>query len=214
MKITVFGATGMVGKKIVKYALALGHHVIAFGRNVDDLIDDDLRNPKLEAIKGSVFNNEDVLEAIVKSEIIISALGGSFDGLDKTRSLGIKTIAQQMEKAGLQRIVAIGGLGVLKGEDGKYLLESPDYPKEFLPVGQEHLKAYLTLKESKLNWTFICSPNIKDGETTGKFITSGNLPPTPNLNYILAGDLALFAVDEAVKNEYPNLRVGISATSL
>ncbi|MBP9740985.1 MAG: NAD(P)H-binding protein, partial [Chitinophagaceae bacterium] len=38
MTISIFGATGMVGQQVVQQALALSHHVKAFGRNVDNLI--------------------------------------------------------------------------------------------------------------------------------------------------------------------------------
>lgn len=52
MIITVFGATGQVGRFLVSLALAKGHTVRAFGRNVEDLIDHDLDNDALIAIKG------------------------------------------------------------------------------------------------------------------------------------------------------------------
>lgn len=212
MILTVFGATGMVGKQIVKNALALGHHVKAFGRNVESLIDDDLRNKNLEAIKGYVFDEEDVLNAVEGSDAVLSALGGSFDGTDKTRSLGIKTIITQMEKAGVKRIVALGGMGILNADDDTLLIDRPSYPKKFLPVGKEHLQAYLYLKESNLDWTIVGSPDILDAEATGEYTTATDRPPTPDKGKINAGDLALFMVSEAAKNQYINCRVGISNT--
>ena len=42
MVITIFGATGMVGTKLVAQALAKGFVVKAFGRNVENLIDTDI----------------------------------------------------------------------------------------------------------------------------------------------------------------------------
>lgn len=211
MIITVFGATGMVGKRIVAHALAKGFTVKAFGRNVTSLIDEDLRNENLEAIKGSVFDAGEVYNAVQGSDAVISALGGTFNGADKTRSLGIKTIAQQMEKAGVKRIVALGGMGVLNAPDGDYLLTKPGYPAEFLPVGREHLQAFLYLKDSPLQWTFVCPPTIQDAEPSGRFILAENEPPVPNANTINAGDLAAFMTDETVNNNYVGKRVGISA---
>jgi putative NADH-flavin reductase len=123
MIITVFGATGQVGKRTVRYALAKGHTVRAFGRNIEGLIDRDLDDEKLVAIKGSVFDEDEVYDAVRGVEAVISSLGGAFDGNDKTRSLGIKTIAQQMQKAGVRRIVAVGGSGVLNAPDATYQLE-------------------------------------------------------------------------------------------
>lgn len=212
MILTVFGATGMVGKHIVKNALALGHNVKAFGRNVESLIDEDLRNENLVSIKGYVFNEDDVFNAVKGSDAILSALGGSFDGTDKTRSLGIKNIITQMEKAGIKRIVALANLGILNADDGTLLMDKPSYPKAFLPVGKEHLQACLFLKESNLDWTIVGSPDIVDAEATGEFITAADRPPSSNKGKINAGDLALFMISEAAKNQYINNRVGISNT--
>ena len=210
MIITIFGATGMVGGRIVKTALAMGHTVKAFGRNIESFIDEDLRNEKFVAIKGYVFDEKDVRKAIEGSAAVISALGGSFDGTDKTRSLGMKNILQQMQKVPVKRIVAIGGMGVLKDDEHEYLLNREDYPEMYLPVGNEHLRAYLQLKASDLDWTFVCPPDIKDEDATGSYITSAEYAPEPNHYRIAAGDLAFFMLDELRKNEFIKLRVGIS----
>jgi uncharacterized protein len=212
MKLTVFGATGMVGKQIVKHALAFNHTVKAFGRNVESLIDRDLSNESLIAVKGYVFDEDSVYDAIKDSDAVISALGGDFSGNDKTRSLGLKNIITQMEKAGIKRIVALGGIGILSAEDGTLLIDQPDYPKNYLPVAKEHLQAYLYLKASSLDWTIVAAPNILEEDATGLFITSADYPPNPNKGKINAGDLALFMVTEVEKNSYIKHRVGISAT--
>ncbi len=211
MKIAVFGATGQVGRRVVSYALVKGHTVRAFGRNVDVLIDEDLRSDDLEAIRGSVFDAEDVWNAVEGVDAVISVLGGAFDGEDKTRSLGMKTIVQQMHKAGVKRIVALGGSGVLSTPDGTFILDQPDYPPEYLPVGREHLLAYQQLEKSDLIYTFVCSPDIRDGEATGDIVTSDTYPPLPNKGFVTAGDLAHFMVNELTANEHTRQRVGISA---
>ena len=210
MLITVFGATGQVGKHVVAQALSLGHSVRAFGRNVDALINQDLNSPKLEAIKGYVFNETDVYEAILNANAVISTLGGSFDGTDKTRSLGIKNIITQMEKAGVNRIIALGGLGILNAEDNTLLIDGVNYLEEYKPVGLEHLAAYQFLAASKLDYTFVCAPNIVDADATEQYITHATYPPTPNNYEIAAGDLAHFMLQELSKNQFVKQRVGIS----
>ena len=210
MQITIFGATGMVGKHLVRLALANGHSVVAFGRSVTALLDADKSNDRLKAIKGYVFDEHDVYAALKGSDAVISVLGGAFDGSDKTRSLGIKNIIKQMEAAGLKRIVALGGMGVLNANEEALIMDQPSYPAEYISVGKEHLQAYKFLQESSLDWTFICSPDITDEANTGNYTTNKDYPPTPNHSKITAGDLAEFMLAEAVKNEYVNSRVGIS----
>jgi uncharacterized protein len=208
MNIIIFGATGMVGKQLVKQALFNGHHVKAFGRNVFTELNMEEKN--LELIRGALFDEGEVSNAIKGCDAVLSALGGGFDGTDKTRTLGIKNIITQMKKNNVKRIVAIGGLGVLNFDEATLLLEKEDYPKEYLPVGLEHKKAYEYLNESGLDWTFVCPPNIINQEATGVFTTNANYPPNQNNYTINAGDLAMFMLNELGKNEYVKQRVGIS----
>jgi putative NADH-flavin reductase len=208
MNITVFGATGQVGLQILHQALWRKHKVTAFGRNVFDLkfFDDNLH-----LFKGALFDEAEVLEAVTGADVVLSAIGGAFDGSDKTRSLGIKNIIAQMKKAGVKRIIALGGLGILNADDHTLLIDTPSYPAEFIPVGIEHRKAYEFLKGSDLEWTFICSPNILNEGPTGNYILSRDYPPQPNKYQINAGDIAQFMLNEAEKNEFVNTRVGISS---
>jgi len=210
MIITVFGATGQVGKRIVEQALAQQHIVRAFGRNIDDFLDKESHTPNLKAIKGYIFDAAEVLQAVQGADVVLSTLGGAFDGSDHARSLGIKNIVTQMETAHVKRIVALGGMGVLDDGKGDYLVNDKNYPAEYLPVGREHLQAYLYLKDSNLDWTFVCSPDILNEAVTGNYITEGERVPSPNQGKIAAGDLAHFMLAEAVKNQYVQHRVGIS----
>src|SRR6476620_6363177 len=115
MQVIVFGATGMVGRQLVQQALFMDKRVKAFGRNVftSDLPDDE----KLELVQGALFDAGEVYNAIKACDAVLSAIGGGFDGNDKTRTLGMKNIIAQMKKAGVKRIIAIGGLGVLNAPD-------------------------------------------------------------------------------------------------
>ena len=210
MIITVFGATGQVGKRIVTLALAKGFTVKAFGRNIETLIDKDLHDDNFTAIKGYVFDAEEVFNAVKGSDAVISALGGSFDGSDKTRSLGIKNILHAMKLTGVNRIVALGGLGVLNATETTQIIETPQYPQMYYPVGKEHQQAFNYLQASNLDWTFVCAPDIIDQDETGKYVTSADYPPTPNYYKINAGDIAHFMVDEITANQFIKHRVGIS----
>jgi hypothetical protein len=207
MEIVIFGATGQVGRYLVSQGLLRGYTVRAYGRNVHELPD---TNKNLQLIKGGVFDDADVYKAITGTDAVFSVLGGSFDGTDKSRSLGMKTILAQMKKAGVERIIALGGKGILDAPEGGLLIDQEDYPQEFIPVGREHQKAWEYLKESDLDWTFICSPNIIDADPTGDFITSTNVVPIPDNSRINAGDLALFMLQEQEKNQYLKQRVGIT----
>lgn len=205
---TIFGATGTVGKELVRHCEAKGYFVRAFGRNVENMIDEDLRNDKFEAIKGYVFDAGDVFKAIKGADFILSALGGDFSGSDKTRSLGIKNIVAQMQKANVKRIIAVGGMGILDSGDGTLIMDKPDFPQEYLQVSTEHLAAFNFLESSVLEWTMVCPPNILENDADGHFITRANA--AADGMEINAGNLALFMVDELEKKAFLQEKVGIA----
>ena len=208
MKLIIFVATGMVGKQLVQQALFKKHHVKAFGRNV--YTTDYLETENLQLVQGALFDEGEVFNAIKGCDAVLSAIGGGADGTDKTRTLGIKNIIKQMQKAGVNRIIAIGGLGVLNADENSLLLDKEDYPPEYKAVGLEHKKVYELLNESTLDWTFVCPPNIINQGPTGSYITKADYAPEPNNYKINAGDLSMFMLNELEKNEFGRNRVGIS----
>jgi len=208
MNLIVFGATGMAGKQLVQQALFNDKLVKAFGRNV--YTTDYLQTKNLQLVQGALFDEDQVYHAIKGCDAVLSAIGGGTDETDRTRTLGIKNIIKQMQKTGVKRIIAIGGLGVLNASENSILLDHIDYPMEYKAVGLEHKRAFDLLNESGLNWTFVCPPNIINEGPTGSYITNADYPPEPNKYEINAGDLAMFMLNELTKNEYPKRRVGIS----
>jgi uncharacterized protein len=209
MKLIVFGATGMVGKELVSQALFNGNTVKAFGRNV--FTEDLPQNEKLELIKGALFDEGEVYHAIKGCDAVLSAIGGTIDSADKTRSLGMKNIIKQMEKAGVKRIVALGGMGVLDAGDGKLIMDQEDFPPQYYAVSQEHKKAFDFLEKSNLYWTFMCPPMIEKNAPTGIFHIAANQLPHPNNFKINSADLALFMLKDLEQNMFVKQRVGISS---
>jgi putative NADH-flavin reductase len=74
MKLTVFGATGGVGREVVNQALDRGDHVTAYVRNPAKL---DLTHPDLTVITGELTDREAVQRAVGGADAVISALGPS-----------------------------------------------------------------------------------------------------------------------------------------
>jgi uncharacterized protein len=206
MVIIVFGATGQMGKQLIKQALWKGNTVKAFGRNIHEL---DIEDEKLQTIKGSVFDDGDIKKALKGCDAVVSALGGGVGDTDITRSLGMKKIVAGMKTLNINRVIAIGGLGVLNAEENKYIFEKEDFPDMYRAVTAEHFKAYELLKNTGLSWTFVCPPDLVDAAYTGKYHVNKDYPPAGNFK-INTGDLAEFMITELMKNEFLQCRVGIS----
>lgn len=210
MTITIFGATGQVGTQVMQQALAKNYTVKAFGRNVENLIDKDLHNDKFTAIHGYVFDEVDVFNAIQDSDAVISCLGGSIDGTDKTRSLGMKNIVSQMQKSNVKRIIAIGGLGVLNSNETTFMMNEENFEEQYMPVSLEHLSALEFLENSGLDYTFICPPQIINQDPNFEYTTNLNYLPVPNKWQISSGNLAACMLQCLEKKEYIKSKIGIS----
>jgi len=211
MTVTIFGPTGIVGKQLIIHSLAKGWQVKAFGRNVEPLIDKELHTQNFKAIKGYVFDAGEVKHALQGSDVVLGNLGGAFTGTDKSRSLGTKNVIAQMKQTGLKRIVVLGGQGILPDKKGNFLMDATDYPPELIPVGMEQRQAYQYLKESGLDWTFVCAPSdIIPKEADNNFITAAET--ITEGRQVSAGNIALFMVEELERNAYLHHRVSISNT--
>src|SRR4051812_18786228 len=74
MNLTVFGATGGIGRHVVSQALDAGHHVTAYARNPAKL---NLTHPNLTVIAGELSDRAAVGRAVAGADAVISALGPS-----------------------------------------------------------------------------------------------------------------------------------------
>src|SRR5215210_1839012 len=70
MKLTVFGATGGIGREVVTQALDRGDQVTAYVRNPAKL---DLTHPELTVIAGEITDTEAVRRAVSGADAVIRA---------------------------------------------------------------------------------------------------------------------------------------------
>lgn len=197
----------MLGKQVIDLAVIRDHTVRAFGRNVHEKLPEGRHN--LELFKGYLFQDDDVEAALEGADAVLSTLGGASDGVDKTRSLGMKKIVAAMEKVGLKRIVAVGGVGVLNATEETLLFRTAKFPIAYIPVSEEHHEAWQHLAGSSLDWTFVCPPMIVDAPLSGHYATRKDYP-VAGTGRVHAGDLAEFMLREMTERKYVKCRVGIS----
>ena len=72
MNVTVFGATGQIGRLVVVDLLSGGHDVTAYVRNPGKLGRSD---PRLVTVTGELSDTARILQAVRGSDAVISALG-------------------------------------------------------------------------------------------------------------------------------------------
>lgn len=205
MNLTVFGANGRVGQNVIKYALENGHKVKAFVRSAANI---DAKN--IEIVEGNVLDFEAVNAAMADTDIVISALGArNFLETITLMSDGMKNIALAMYNHDVERVLAIGGAGILQETEKRLRMEHPDFPQNFLNVSNDHLRVYKILEASSFSYTIVCPPYMPNDLRTGKYRTLANYFPDGGLK-VSAEDVADFLVNEMVLNKFERQRVGIT----
>lgn len=74
MRLTIFGASGTTGRRLLERAIAEGNEVTAFVRNPSKLA---AHHERLSVMGGDVFDPGRVGEAVAGSEAVVSVLGGA-----------------------------------------------------------------------------------------------------------------------------------------
>jgi uncharacterized protein len=206
MRLTIFGATGRVGRRLLEYAARDGHAVRA-------LVRDPAKLPAGlggQTVPGDVTDPAAVLQALEGAEIVLSALGGA--GLQHPGTIlssGMRNIVSGMKRLGTRRVLAVAGGGILDSPLGGLRSERPEFPAIFQATNREHLGTWEALKESTLDWTLVCCPDLVDGELTRSYRVAADLMPEGGRT-ISCEDVAQFMLQQMTLTPYIRRRVGIA----
>ncbi|AVH57570.1 MULTISPECIES: NAD(P)-dependent oxidoreductase [Streptomyces] len=211
MKLVLFGATGMVGSRIAKEASARGHQVIAVSRSGQSPI------PGVTATAADASDTAKVAELVAGADAVASAAVPPRDGSDpRAPFLAINEgLVEGLRRAGVRRLVVVGGTGSLEIAPGQALVDQPGFPEAYLPEALAHrdvLAYYRTLGDD-VDWTYISpAAEIGPGERTGTFRIGGDqmLTDEHGNSRISAEDYAIAFVDELEKGAHPRARMSVA----
>jgi uncharacterized protein YbjT (DUF2867 family) len=112
MKVAVIGATGYVGGRLVPELVAAGHDVRCLARTPERLANVDWR-AEVDVVPADVLDPESLDVALVGIEAVyylVHAMGHAGD-FEQTDRIGAGNTRKAAERAGVGRIVYLGGLG-------------------------------------------------------------------------------------------------------
>ena len=197
MKIAIIGANGKTGANLVNEALKQGYDVTAIVRN----------NENKNASAKVVY--KDVLE-LTKADLagfdaVISAFAA---WSEETFPLHKKVAAHLVNllEGTNTRLIVVGGAGTLFVDSkGIMLMDTPDFPPEYMGVAKATAKSYFELKGSaNVLWTYISPAADYDanGARTGKYVLGNDhvILNSQNESYVSYADLAIAIIDE-LKNK-------------
>ncbi|MFJ7728009.1 NAD(P)-dependent oxidoreductase [Neobacillus sp. NPDC097160] len=205
MNICLLGATGRVGSVILENALS--HHL-----SVHAVVRDSEKFNKVAAgltvTEGNVLNEEVIAQALYGKDAVISAL--NTDG-GTTLSDSMPVIIKHMKRNGMTRIITIGTAGILQARSAPHLyrFQSAESKRKSTKDAEEHLKAYLLLKDSGLDWTVVCPTYLPVGERLGTYRYEKDVLPE-NPSSISVYDTGDFAFQQLFSDEFIEARVGLT----
>ena len=202
MRVIIFGATGGIGKWVLKHALEKGHEVTAYVRNPSKI---NVEHERLNVVKGEISDVETMTQALKGQEAVIWCVGVNMnDKLVKDDELrGHENLLRAMKANGVRRLIDWATTSV-KAEGDKLSLATvlPPLIASFrFPNGKRELRAIAELiKASDTDWTIVRFLGPTEKPATGKVKVSFG---DRRINFFIPReDIAAFMVDQIESKEY------------
>ncbi|MEU1817569.1 NAD(P)H-binding protein [Streptomyces roseifaciens] len=187
VKITVLGATGMAGSRIVDEALTRGHAVTAVARRHDE------QAPARDGLQRVTADVTDLAALTLKAaDVVVSALPAR---------VALPLLPELTARAVGRRLLFVGGAGSLRLPSGERVIDQPGFREEWKPEASAHVELLDALRAlpQDVDWTFL-SPSalFLPGERTGTFRFGGDdlLADADGTSRISAEDYAIALLDE------------------
>ncbi|MEU5427990.1 NAD(P)H-binding protein [Streptomyces olivoreticuli] len=212
MRITVFGAAGNVGSRVVAEALSRGHEVTAVVR-------DPARFPHLpagaEARTGDAADADDVAALSAGQDLVITATRPA-PGRESEHAATTRALLAGLARTGV-RLLVVGGAGSLTvpGSGGGVVRDDPAFaPAAIRPIAQAGTEQLAVCRaETTVDWAYL-SPAalLEPGERTGTYRlgTDELLVDAEGNSAISMEDLAVALLDEAERPKHRRTRFTVA----
>lgn len=169
--VVLIGASGFVGTAILNELLNRGHKVTAIVRDPAKVT---ASNPNLKVVQADVTDTDVLIEASKGKDAVISAYnpGWKNPNIYEETLKNYPLIVDSVKKAGVERLLIVGGARTLFYAPGKMVMDADDVPAKLLPGIKSLGEFYLNTlrKENDIDWIFLSpAANMTPGERTGKF---------------------------------------------
>lgn len=205
MKIAIIGATGKAGKLIMEEALKRGLDVTAIVRNKSKL-----SNSSVMVIEKDLFDLKK--EDLKDFDTVVSAFGAWEEKELPKHAEVMNHLCDILANTNI-RLMVVGGAASLFVNHSMMLIDSPDFPKDWINLAKNSNKAFEILKAAKnVLWTYI-SPSADfqaDGKKTGEYSIGDKDELCFNSkgeSMISYADYAIGFVDEIENKKFLNKRI-------
>lgn len=212
MRIVVFGAGGALGTCITAELVRRDHTVkvvVRAGKKPGSA------RPRTAIVIADVTDPRSVAEAVRGADAVVSAVGPA-EGQEASVLLNAaRGLLEGLRKAGVRRLVVVGGAGSLEVSPGVQLADTAQFPPAWKPVADAHGAALAIYREEPdLEWTVV-SPAalITPGVRTGHYRAGGDqlLVDAKGESRISAEDYAVAIADEIETPRHIRRRFTVAA---
>lgn len=212
MKIAIIGASGKAGSQILKEALERGHEVTAIVRDAAKVTDNEI-----SVVEQDIFGLTS--ENLKGYDIVVNAFGAA-PGNESQHVEAGKVLIEALKGAPGTRLIVVGGAGSLFVDEAKTIrvMDTPDFPKEYLPTAVNQGQNLIDLQQSEgIQWTFISPSAFFDptGRRTGTYVQGKDhlLVNSKDQSYISYADFAIAVLDEIEQPKHVNERFTVVSES-
>lgn len=198
MKVVIFGATGIVGKSILKEALAHKHQVTVLTRDASKI---SIKDNNLSVVEGNISDRKTVSNILQNQDAVIQAIGigGKGDGKPTTFvSDTNKLIMEEMQNNNVKRLIAMSVIGA--GNSIAFMpwiftkVMIPYFMKWFQSIIDDKNRMEPMIMNSGFDWTIIRGTTVVDKPAKNKI--TATLDGEGIKFSITSADMATFVVKQ------------------
>lgn len=211
MRITVFGAAGTAGSRIVGEALARGHEVTAVGRTATG---PDGLPAEVMTRGGDATDPEQVAAAVTGTDVVVTATRPR-PGHEYELAVVAQSLLDGLRGTGI-RLLVVGGAGdlIVPGTGGR-VMEQPDFPPDWLPIALacRAQREVFTTAATDVDWSYLSPPALLEpGQRRGTYRlgTDELLTDDAGISRISMEDLAVALLDEAEEPRHRRRRFTVA----
>jgi uncharacterized protein len=212
-RIALFGASGMIGGRIVSEALDRDHDVVAVVHRAKLT----RTHPALRVVTGDVLDPASVISAATGQDVVVNAVGGGHG--DVAGHLATAEPAVRSLVAGLRaldvgpdapRLITVGGAGSLRTSGDERLWDAEGLPeplRQIMHAGGDALDYLRAITD--VRWTVISPPAlVRPGSRTGTYRSALEdlVVGADGKSRISTEDFAIAVVDEIEHARHVNER--------
>lgn len=179
MRVAILGSTGFLGRVLLRKTIERGYEVRTLVRTPEKLGE---FKSRVEVVVGTIFEAENVNEAILGTQAVISTVGPpqKNPGDPEDYKKAMEQLVSAMKRHEIRRLIHVGGAAHDGGESERWSARRRLLQLVLNLIYKPGLEAkqleWQVLKGSDLDWTLVRPPRISPKRPPGELVADEEPP--------------------------------------